>query len=284
MALKFKKPDIKLQRLKILVYGQEGTGKSTLACTFPKTAYFDSEDIFSKPKYQKLILANDGAVISTCDIDEIIGQVTELMSTKHDHKAIVIDSLSVIYENLCTQAEKKVGTDFGRNVAEADKKIRHLINLLLRADMHIIVCCHAKKEYGDNMRLIGNTFVGYKRLGYMFDLVLETMVVGKSFFALVKKTRLEGFSTGEEINFNYQEIIRRCGKEAIEEQPNVIELASVEQIDEMQRLISLLKIPADIIDKWLTAAKAESFKEMSSADIGKCIISLQNKISNKEVK
>lgn len=279
MALKFKKPEVKQQRLKLLVYGEMGSGKSTICTHMPNVAYFDTEDTASKIKYAQAIADNGGAVLHTGDIDEIIAQVKELMTVKHDYKTVVIDSLTVAYENLIIECEKRVGQDFGRHIAAADSKIKQLINLLLRIDCNVIVTCQAKKEYGSNMSLVGSTYAGYKRLGYMFDLVLETSVLGKNFFAVVKKSRLDTFETGEEIKFNYVEVVKRCGVESLEKAADTVVLASNEQVAEIKRLVALLNIEPDVIEKWYIRANCACFEEMSADLISKCINSLKDKIA-----
>lgn len=281
MTLKFKKPEIKNQRLKFLVFGEMGSGKSTLCCLFPNTAYFDTEDSTSKIKYARAIGENGGGVVNTGDIDEIISQVKELITTKHDYKTIVIDSLTVAYENLLIEAEKKVGSDFGRHISFADSKVKQLVNLLLRADANVVVTCQSKREYGNNMNVIGNTYAGYKRLGYMFDLVLETSVLGRVFNAVVRKSRLEHFETGERIDFSYQEILKRCGAEAIEKSLATEMLASKDQVMELKRLVQLLNVPENDVQKWLTKESCDMFEDMAADRIDKCIAALKAKIENK---
>lgn len=282
MALKFKKPEIKQQRLKFLVYGEMGSGKSTLGCAFPKAAYFDTEDTSSKLKYAQALTDNGSAVIHTGDMDEIIDQVKALMTTAHEYKTVVIDSLTVAYENLLMEAEKRVGSEFGRHIAEADKKVKQLINLLLRLDMNCVVTCQSKNEYGGGMSVVGKTYVGYKRLGYMFDLVLETSVLGSNFNAVVRKSRLDSFATGEEIKFSYAEVLRRCGAEAIEKPVAVETLPTKEQVAELNRLVTLLNIQEDLIEKWLVKANCDSFDEMPADVVTKCIAQLKARIENKE--
>ena len=104
--LKFKKPEIKQQRLKAMFYGEMGTGKSTCAAQFPLTAYIDTEDTASKKKYAKMIDDNGGAVLATGDFDEILSQVKELITTKHSFKTLVIDSLTIPYDNLQAECER----------------------------------------------------------------------------------------------------------------------------------------------------------------------------------
>lgn len=277
MALKFKKPEVKQQRLKAMFYGEMGTGKSTCACQFPNTAYIDTEDTASKKKYAKAIAENNGQVLATGDFDEILSQVKELMSTKHDFKTLVIDSLTIPYDNLQADCERVVGNEFGRHVTAANKKMKLLVNLLLRIDMNVIVTCQAKKEYGNNMSVIGQTYSCYNRLGYMFDLVFETQIRGDKHFAVTKKSRIDEFPMNESFIFNYDEVVKRYGAHSIEKDVVPQELASKKQVDEVLRLIDLFKIPEETYTKWTEKHNAEGFDELPGDVIQKIIDHLNQK-------
>lgn len=276
--LKFKKPEIKQQRLKAMFYGEMGTGKSTCACQFPNTAYIDTEDTTSKKKYAQLITKNGGSVLSTWDFDEILSQTKELMSTKHDFKTLVIDSLTVPYDNLIADCERTHGQDFGRHVTAANKKMKLLINLLLRIDMNVIITCQAKRQYGQNMTVLGQTYSCYDRLGYMFDLVFETQIRGDKFLAVPKKSRIDEFPMNEPLLFSYDEVIKRYGAECIDKNAVPQDLATQEQIDGLKKLIDLLKVPEETYTKWTDKHNAESFEELSKDVIQKIIDHLKSKI------
>lgn len=278
MALKFKKPEIKQQRLKAMFYGEMGTGKSTCAAQFPLTAYIDTEDTTSKKKYAQMIQINGGSVLSTGDFDEILSQVKELITTKHEFKTLVIDSLTIPYDNLQIECERITGSDFGRHVTAANKKMKLLVNLLLKCDMNVIVCCQAKKEYGNNMSVIGQTYACYNRLGYMFDLVFETQLRGDKFYAVTKKSRIDEFPMNESFSFSYDEVIKRYGADIIEKDVVLQELATKEQVKEVKRLIDLFKVPEETYAKWLDKHNAEDFEELSVEVIQKMIEHLQSKI------
>jgi len=270
-VLKFKKPEVKQQRLKAMFYGEMGTGKSFTACQFPHTAYIDTEDTTSKKKYADLINQNGGSVLATGDFDEILTQVKELTSTKHNFKTLVIDSMTIPYENLQADCERVTGSDFGRHVTAANKKMKLLVNLLLKSDLNIIVCCQAKKEYGSKMDVIGLTYNCYNRLGYMFDLVFETQCRGEKYVAITKKSRLDEFPMNETFSFSYEEVIKRYGAECIEKDVAPQELASAEQIAEVKRLIDVFSIPEEKWIKWVEKHNAESFDELSKDVIQKII-------------
>lgn len=283
-ALKFKKPEIKQQRLKAMFYGEMGTGKSTCACQFPYTAYIDTEDTASKKQYAKMITDNNGMVSASGDMDEIIETVKVLMSTKHDFKTLVIDSLTIPWENAVIDCEREHGSEFGRGVAAAKKKTKLLVNLLLKLDMNIIVTSQAKKEYagGKDMQVIGQTYNCYDRLGYMFDLVFETQVRGDKYFAVTKKSRLAEFPMRESFEFSYDEIVKRMGVDNIEKDVVSQQLATKEQIESIKYYIDLFKIPEESYMKWLDKHQAENWEELNTDVMQKIIDQLKSKIDNKE--
>jgi hypothetical protein len=282
MTLKFKKPEIIPQRLKAMLYGEMGTGKSTCACQFPKTAFIDTEDTTSKKRYAEMIINNGGAVLATGEFDEILEQVKALMTKEHDFRTLVIDSSTIPYDNLVIECERTYGNEFGRHIVAANKKMKQLVSLLLKIDMNVVITAQAKKEYGANMSVIGQTYSGYNRLGYMFDLVFETQVRGDKFYAITRKSRLDEFPMNESFIFNYEEIIKRYDGGILEKAVVLETLATEEQVKEMMRLINLLKIPEDVQEKIKDKANAETFEEMNTVLIQKAIDYYKKQINGDE--
>lgn len=276
--LKFKKPEIKQSRLKVMFYGEMGTGKSLCSCSFPNTAYIDTEGTTEKVKYAKTILENHGQVIETGDFDDILDTVKALMTNKHDFKTLVIDSLTVPYENLIIEMERKVGSEFGRHVTAANSKMKQLVNLLLRIDMNVIITCQAKKEYGGKMEVIGQTYNCYNRLGYMFDLVFEAQVRGDKHVGVVRKSRIDSFPMRDSFDFSYDEIKKRYGSEIMEKAVEAEVLANKEQVKELNRLIELFAIPEETSQKWLDKCNCATFEEMPAEYIQKCIDTMKKKL------
>lgn len=278
MALKAKKPAMIEQRLKCLFYGAAGVGKTMAACQFPKPYIIDTEGSTNKPQYVKAIDKVDGAVLMTVDFDEMIAEVKELLTTQHDYKTLIIDSLTLLYNDLLEKAERKVGTEFGRHYGEANKRMKQLLNLLFRLDMNVIITSHSKNEYGANLAVLGQTFDCYKKLDYLFDLVFEIQKRGKDRVGLIRKSRIEGFPDSETFTFSYDEIAKRYGREVLERDAIAQELATIEQVNELIRLIDLIKVPEELWKKWLDKASSETWGEMPKDSIQKCIDFLQSKI------
>lgn len=278
MALKAKKPAMIESRLKALFYGNAGVGKTMAAIQFPKPYIIDTEGSTNKPQYVRAIEKVDGAVLMTVDFDEMVNEVRELLTTKHEYKTLVIDSLTLLYNDLLEKAERKVGTDFGRHYGEANKRMKQLLNLLFRLDMNVIITSHSKNEYGQNLAILGQTFDCYKKLDYLFDLVFEIQKRGKDRVGLVKKSRIESFPDGESFPFSYEEIANRYGRAVLERDAVAQELASDEEVKEINRLIELLKVPEETYTKWLEKGSSERWEDMPKDAIQKCISHLQSKI------
>lgn len=280
MALKGKKPSAIECRLKSLFYGNAGVGKTYAAVQFPKPYIIDTEGSTNKPQYVKLIEKQDGAVLMTVDFDEMINEVRELLTTKHDYKTLIIDSLTLSYNDLLEKAERKVGSEFGRHYGEANKRMKQLLNLLFRLDMNVIITSHSKNEYGQNLSILGQTFDCYKKLDYLFDLVFEIQKRGNHRIGLVKKSRFETFQDNDTFPFCYEEIANRYGRSVLERESIAQELASEWQIIEIKRLIDLLKISEDTVQKWLDKSSSETLADMQKESIQKCIDYLNSKIKD----
>lgn len=278
MALKAKKPAMIESRLKALFYGCAGVGKTMAAIQFPKPYIIDTEGSTNKPQYVRAIDAVDGAVLMTVDFDEMVNEVRELLTTKHEYKTLVIDSLTLLYNDLLEKAERKVGTEFGRHYGEANKRMKQLLNLLFRLDMNVIITSHSKNEYGANLSVLGQTFDCYKKLDYLFDLVFEIQKRGTHRVGLVKKSRIEAFPDSESFPFSYDEIAQRYGRHILERDAVAQELSTPEQVCEMLRLIDLLKVPQETYQKWLDKASSEGWEDMQKDSIQKCIDHLKAKI------
>lgn len=278
MALRGVKPTAIQKRLKALFYGSAGVGKTMAAIQFPAPYLIDTERGAENDQYIKILDDRGGAVFQTFDYDELIKEVKALMTEQHGFKTLIIDPLTVIYNDLVDKSALKNGTDFGRHYNEANKKIKSLINLLTRIDMNVIITSHAKNEYGNNMSVLGQTFDCYKKLDYLFDLVFEIQKRGKERVGVIKKTRIETFPEGDTFPFCYDEIAKRYGKDVLEKNSSIEKLADIQQVKEIKRLIELMVVSEETYQKWLDKSNAETFDEMPYDSIQKCIDYLKSKI------
>jgi hypothetical protein len=283
--LRGKKPEAIQKRLKALFYGKAGVGKTMAAIQFPKPYLIDTERGAENQQYINILEKSGGVIFNTGDFDELIKEVKLLLTVKHEYKTLIIDPLTIIYNDLLDKAAAQLstggkdGTEFGRHYGIANKRIKHLLSLLLRLDMNVIITSHAKTEFSSNLTVIGQTFDCYKKLDYLFDLVLKIEKTGKDRTAFVEKTRIEGFKEFENFPFSFAEISKRYSLSILEKESVPEILASKEDIIDLKHLIQLLKVSNETVDKWLAKSNSETLDEMKQADIQSIIAWLKNKIT-----
>lgn len=289
MALKGKSPENLDKRFKVFLYGAAGSGKTRAALQFGRNYHIDCER--GADNYVDLYKASNSVRFQTTDSDEVIEQIKLLASEKHDYQTVTIDPITVVENDLILRSEDAIAKAFregGKSEADAaanakgdmrvwrdrDRVLRRLGNLLLNLDMNVILIAHGKTEYGDAMKRLGTTFDAWKRWIYMFDLALEIERRGARTVAMVRKTRMKQFPDGEAFDFSYNAIRDRLGA-AMEREVAKIELASPEQVAEINRLLAVVKLPDGTVDKWMVAATCDCFEDMPADKVAKCIQHVQ---------
>lgn len=284
MPLRGIKPEKIEKRLKALFYGAAGVGKTMAAIQFPSPYLIDTERGCENDEYVKMLSDKEGLIFQTDDLDEIISEVKTLITEKHNFKTLIIDPLTVVYQKMVDEEaikptpDNKDPTAFGRHYTIANRKIKHLLTLCNRLDMNVIFTSHQKIIYNDKMQNLGNTFDCYKKMDYPFDLLVEVQKLGDERVGIIKKSRIKNFPHGDRFSFNYDEIAKRYGKEVLEKISEPKKLADEQKILELQALIKLLNVPQNVVTKWLTKSKSESFEEMEEEHIDVCINSLKEKV------
>jgi hypothetical protein len=288
MALRGKKPSKNDKRLKLLLYGKAGVGKTTACIQFPKVYLIDTEKGATNDQYVDQINQVGGAYFFTNDPHELIAEVTSLLSEKHDYKTLVIDPLTTIYNDLCMASQRKIAmqegkdidakevTAFSRPRAAADRHAKHLIGLLTRLDMNVIITSHAKAQWDNGAPTGKDTFDCYSKLDYLFDLAVEVQKRGKERVGVVRKSRVLGFDDNDVFPFSYDEVAVRYGREVLEKESVPVVLATPAQVEEIHALLSERKDGQELSDKWLSKADAEAWNEVGAAEIEKAIHFLKN--------
>ena len=274
--LRARKPEAQAKRLKLFMYGPAGVGKTTAAIQFPNSYIIDCER--GAENYDKLITQSGSAVFQTNDINEVIAEVKSLLTVKHDYRTLVIDPITTVYNDLLEKSELKVGSDFGRHYGAANKEMKRLANLILALDMNVVVTAHAKKEYGDNLKVLGHTFDGWRQLDYWFDLVIELGKRGKKRMAKVVKTRVDSFPDDEQFEWSYEAIKARYDASMLEKESTAVALATPEQVGEIKALLSVVRLPEGTTDKWFAKAGVDLWEDMPSDVVQKCIEFVKNRL------
>ena len=278
--LRARKPEAVAKRLKLFMYGPAGVGKTTAAIQFPNSYIIDCER--GTENYDKLITDSGSVVFQTTDMLEVISEVKSLLTEKHDYRTLVIDPITTVYNDLLEKCEAKVGSDFGRHYGEANKLMKRLANLVMALDMNVVITAHAKKEYGDNLRVLGHTFDGWRQLDYWFDLVVELGKKGRGKEtrrqAKVVKTRIDSFPDEDTFEWNYESIKKRYDISMLEKPAEAMALAAPSDVREMKELLNVVRLPEGTIDKWFAKAGVDMWEDMPAETLAKCLEYVKNRL------
>ena len=157
MAVQPQKPKMDLDRLTMLVYGDAKVGKTTLAATFPKPLFIETD-----PHGEQILalMETDAEYIPVKDIEEYSGALAYLSTpdflTK-GFKTVVIDTLTLgelmIQEGLLKSQTKQ--TEYFESQQGWGKlftKMLRTIKWLTDMGIHVVVTCHQKEVELKNER------------------------------------------------------------------------------------------------------------------------------------
>lgn len=273
---------------KVLIYGAPGVGKTWFALSFPAVYYCDSEGGANLNHYTERLTKAGGKYLGpedgANDFEVIIDQAKALATEKHKFKTFVVDSITKPFISAIAAESERLGD---RNAFGADKKpavgaMRRLINAIHRLDMNVVFIAHEKTEWGilknGERGEIGKGPDVYDKLAYELHLCFQVIKQGPQRTAIVKKSRLIGFPDGDQFALDYDSFAGRYGKDIITKEAKQIALCTPAQHDEMQRLIALLKVDAETVEKWMAKANADSLKELNNVQAQKVIDSLKSKL------
>ena len=287
--LKGHDPDeTKSGKIKGVIFGKTGVGKTWFTLTFPNPYYIDTEGGADLKHYQKRLKEANGAYMGiqdgSLDFETIIDQMKALASEEHPYKTLVIDSITKIFQTTIANEAEKLGSKdaFGASKKPAIAMMRRLINWTAKIDMNVWFVAHEISEWGlvDGVRQeIGQVPDAWDKLIYELDLTLRAEKRGASRIAVVRKSRLLGFPDAEQFPLEYADFATRYGKDFIEAKVTTITLATEEQVKTINALLDMVKVSDTEVEKLLTKAGAENWKELTAVQADSTINWLKKKVS-----
>lgn len=287
--LKAKAPELmKPGKIKAVLYGVSGVGKTTLALSFPCPYYFDVEGGAKGPQYRELLKKSGGSYLGpedgTLSFDTLIEQMQALATEKHPYKTLIVDSLTKLFQTTIAQEAERLGSKdaFGASKKPAIAAMRRLVMWATRLDMNCWFVCHETAEWGmvDGQRSeVGRVPDCWEKLVYELDLGIRAVKRGPERVAIVTKTRLLAFPDGSSFPLAYDEFAARAGKENIEGGSEVVVLALPEQVAEIKKLLEIVRVPEGDIQKDFDKLEISDFAEMTKEQIEVRIASLKKKLS-----
>ncbi len=287
--LKAKSPElIKPGKIKAVLYGASGVGKTTLALGFPAPYFYDVEGGARGPQYREQLKKSGGGYMGqedgTLEPDTLIEQMQALATEKHPYKTLIVDSLTKLFQTIVAREAERLGDKdvFGASKKPAVAFMRRLVMWSTRLDMNIWFVCHETAEWGtvNGQRAeIGKVADVWDKLIYELDLAVQAVKRGPERVAIVRKSRISAFPDGETFALNYAEFAARHGKEVVEGDVGTITLALPEQIAEIKKLLEIVRIPEADIQKGFDKAGVDDWAQMTTEQIAVWQNFLKKKIS-----
>ncbi|QDX94650.1 hypothetical protein EEL30_21650 [Brevibacillus laterosporus] len=244
LTLKFRKPEERKQGLKILFYGENGSGKSWTALTFPKNAVVDSESKIgvneSNPRFKDNIVG----IADTSNYYDVVELMEQVLKDPKICKTFTVDSYTKVYNSVQVSAmevEEERARKKGGNVDDQTISMRghgkvklnvvRLDDFIAQASakgINVIAVAHkedVKQKSGDNWIKIGEKPDLRKNAEHTFDVVFrfykeKDIVTGEyKYCADVEKDTTNTYKLGTKIENvtyeNFKEYIERNSKAKI---------------------------------------------------------------------
>lgn len=167
------------KKLKILLYGASGTGKTLAALTFPKCAYIDAEggaDLYAgRPGIQ------DFHILRTKGLSQLEQAISFIEQDKGaTFETLIIDPITVFYD-----VEKQALTERNKNKwmdmqewAKLNNRMKSVYNRLTNLPTHVIIIAREANEYegeGFNLKKVGFKPDADKSLPYLVDFSIRML-------------------------------------------------------------------------------------------------------------
>lgn len=290
MALKAVKPEAKEKRLKLFLYGPAGVGKTTAAIQFPNAYIIDMER--GTDYYGESIARSGSVVYQTTNPDEVRDEIKALLTEKHEYRTLIIDPVTSLYNALqdkwsrifekhAKSQEQAEIQDFGmRYWGRVKSEYKAIQRMLMNLDMNVIITSHQKDIYGVGMQKIGVGPDSMKGDSYFFDLVFSLDNINGKRVAQTIKERAEIGKNKfpDKFEWSYPNFLKFYGEEVITRKAVAMELATADQVAEIERLLGVVKIEDSAIQNWFDKAEVDTWDQMTSLNIQKCIDFVKRKL------
>ena len=217
------------------------------------------------------------------DFQTVIGQFKALAQEKHDYKTVAIGSITKLYQTVIAQEADRLREKdvFGASKKPAIAMMRQLVQWITRLDMNVILEAHEIGEWAvikGERQEVGQVPDCWDKLIYELDLSLQIKKAGAARICQIRKSRLVGFPENESFPCNYHEFAARYGKDYIESETVSIELINSEQLQELNRLLSIFVLDEKEKARWLSKANANDWSELNTTQAAVAISWLKGKV------
>jgi len=132
------------QPQRVVIYGPEGIGKTTLAAAFPEPVFFDTEGGTAHLNVTRLPKPETW--------EDVLSFISQLSQSEHGFKTLVIDTADwlerLLIEHICRKSHKEGIEDFGYGkgytyLAEEFSRFLQSLEALRKKGMHLVMVAHS---------------------------------------------------------------------------------------------------------------------------------------------
>ena len=269
------KPEtVKPRRLKMMVSGNAGSGKTFGALGFPNLFFIDTEGGATEPEYTAS-LQKSGALYMGIEQGSqqpipVLEAFRDLHVQQHDRLTVCVDSLTKWFNMQVQEATERVGSEYGIDKKEALPWMRKLIRYMDLIDMNVILICHSKTAY-ENGQPAGTTFDCWDKLEYELDMWLEVTREGGKHIATVRKSRVAAFPLGHRVDWNFDSLADIYGRADVVKQAKPVDNGEL-----LEGLISKFSIDDKTVKRWTDKAGVKNVKEFDDEQTALCVDWINN--------
>lgn len=274
MGLRASTPAARKQRLRCLIYGPPGVGKTTAAIQFPSPYVIDTEG--GTDYYGDIIERSGGVVWQSSSIDEVTAEVLTLARESHPYRTIVIDPFTSLFDTATEEGVATKGDEFGKHTAFAKSKSKRLIRALEAADMNVVLTSHEAPRW-DAGKEAGTKPAGWADLPYFADVVFQLRLIGKKRIAKVEKCRPSWFEDQGTFEWSFEAIADAVGPQMFDD-ATPTQMATSEQAVRLHDLCERVANGADRMQKFLARMNAERITEIPADQVAKAIAAIETEI------
>jgi hypothetical protein len=269
-----KPEDVKPRRLKMMVSGNAGSGKTFGALGFPNLFFIDTEGGATEPEYtaslQKSGALYMGIEQGSQNAIDVLEAFRDLHVKQHDRLTVCVDSLTKWFNMQVQEATERVGSEYGIDKKEALPWMRKLIRYMDLIDMNVILVCHSKTAY-ENGQPAGTTFDCWDKLEYELDMWLEVTREGGKHIATVRKSRVAAFPLGHRVDWNFDSLADIYGRADVVKQAKPVDNGEL-----LEGLISKFSIDDKTVKRWTDKAGVKNVKEFDDEQTALCVDWINN--------
>lgn len=264
------------ERVIALIAGESGAGKSFFIANLRNCLIFDT-DIGGGLSYaEERIRRNNSVRIEVGSYQEVADYLSKHRSELEKYNKVAIDHLTALHQEAALRHNPKLIRDFGAASEKAAREWRRIRELVRWGDFHLFCTAHLKGKWEEE-KMVGEQADAAKKIEGDFHIVLHVHNDDSGKYpkmAKVYKWRRDPEDPRGQVPHTFPLTVESFSKihgSPLNEQRQAVPMATPQQVEEIRRLVALVRLPEGTIRRWMAKARADDWSDFTAADLQKCI-------------